>query len=203
MKLHFSPTSPYVRKCLVVAHEVGLADQLHLLPSNAHPVNRDASIIANNPLGKVPALITDDGQALYDSRVICEYLNELGGGKLFPASGPARWQALTLQSLGDGILDAALLARYEGFVRPENLRWPDWTAGKMDAIRTSLTALEKNPQALAGDLHIGGITIACALLYLDLRFPELAWRTAYPATAQAIAPVLARASMTRQWALPA
>ena len=130
MKLFFSPTSPYVRKCLIAAHELGLVDRIQLLPSSAHPVQRDARIIASNPLGKVPTLITDQGQALYDSRVICEYLDQLaGGGKLFPAAGPARWSALTLQALGDGILDGALLARYEDAARPEPLRWSDLAYG--------------------------------------------------------------------------
>lgn len=198
MKLHFSPTSPYVRKCMVVADELGLSDRITLLAANAHPVNRDASIIAHNPLGKVPTLVTDEGLALYDSRVICEYLNDLGGGHLFPASGNARWQAMTLQALGDGILDAALLVRYENMVRPEALRWADWTAGKLDAIHTSLRALNAHPEALAGDLHMGQITVACALMYLDFRFPELAWRQAYPALAQAIAPVLARDSVKKE-----
>jgi hypothetical protein len=104
MKLFFSPTSPYVRKCLVVAHELGLAGRIEFVASNAHPVTRDQTIIAKNPLGKVPTLIADDGLVLYDSRVICEYLNDLAGGKVFPASGKARWEALTLQSLADGIL---------------------------------------------------------------------------------------------------
>jgi glutathione S-transferase len=203
MKLHFSSTSPYVRKCMVVADELGLSDRITLLASSAHPVNRDASIIADNPLGKVPALVTDDGQALYDSRVICAYLNDLGGGQLCPASGAARWRALTLESLGDGILDAALLVRYENAVRPEALRWAEWTAGKLDAIHTSLSYLNQNPAVLAGDLHIGQITVACALKYLDFRFPELAWSQAYPALAQAIAPVLARDSVKKERALAA
>jgi glutathione S-transferase len=203
MKLHFAPTSPYVRKCMVVADELGLSDRITLLASSAHPVNRDASIIANNPLGKVPTLVTDDGMALYDSRVICEYLNDLGGGQLFPASGAARWRAMTLQSLGDGILDAALLTRYENMVRPEALRWAEWTAGKLDAIHTSLSYLNQHPSVLAGELHIGQITVACALKYLDFRFPELAWNQAYPALAQAIAPVLARESVKKERAVPA
>ena len=198
MKLHFAPTSPYVRKCMVVADELGLSDRITLLASSAHPVNRDASIIVDNPLGKVPTLVTDDGMALYDSRVICEYLNDLGGGHLFPSSGAARWRAITLQSLGDGILDAALLTRYENMVRPEALRWADWTAGKLDAIHTSLSYLNQNPAVLAGDLHIGQIAVACALKYLDFRFPELAWAQAYPALAHAIGPVLARASVSKE-----
>jgi glutathione S-transferase len=188
---------------MVVADELGLSDRITLLASNAHPVNRDASIIAHNPLGKVPTLVTDEGVALYDSRVICEYLNALGGGQLFPASGSARWRSMTLQALGDGILDAALLARYENMVRPEALRWAEWTAGKLDAIHTSLSYLNQNPAVLAGDLHIGQIAVACALKYLDFRFPELSWSTSYTALAQAMAPVLARDSVSKERAIPA
>ncbi|PIT79404.1 glutathione S-transferase [Limnohabitans sp. JirII-31] len=201
MKIYFSPTSPYVRKCMVTAHELGLADLIELLPASAHPVTRDASIVANNPLGKVPTFITDDGQVLYDSRVICEYLNALGHGRLLPAEGPARWEALTLQSLGDGILDAALLARYENNVRPQALRWPDWVAGKIDAIHTSLAHLNQHPELFAKDFHLGLLTIGCALWYLDLRYPELAWRDNYPALAQASAATLARSSMAQSWSL--
>ena len=183
---------------MVVADELGLSNRITLLASNPHPVNRDATIIVSNPLGKVPTLVTDEGLALYDSRVICEYLNELGAGQLFPASGPARWRAMTLQSLGDGLLDAALLVRYENMVRPEALRWPEWTQGKLDAIHCSLRALNAHPEQLTGELHIGHITVACALKYLDFRFPELAWQQTYPLLAQAIAPVLARASVQKE-----
>lgn len=201
MQIFFSPTSPYVRKCMVTAHELGLVDLITLLPANAHPVNRDAHIVASNPLGKVPTFITRDGAALYDSRVICEYLNALGHGSLLPTEGALRWEALTLQSLGDGILDAALLARYENHVRPEHLRWPEWVNGKLDAIRTSLAYLDQHPEVFEQTFHLGLLTVGCALWYLDLRYPELAWREHYPALAQAAAPVLARDAMQQSWSL--
>ena len=171
MKILFSPFSPYVRKCLVTAHELGLDHKIQLLPSNAHPVNRDRQIIETNPLGKVPTLYTDDGQTLYDSRVICEYLNSLADGPLFPASGRQRWSTLTQQSLGDGILDAALLARYEDVARPEEFRFTDWKLAQMDKFETSLTALNNEPSQLAGRVDIGTLTVGCALWYLDLRLP--------------------------------
>jgi glutathione S-transferase len=203
MKLFFSPTSPYVRKCLVVAHEVGVDGQLQLLGSNAHPVNRDASIIAANPLGKVPTLVTDDGAALYDSRVICEYLDaRYGGGKLFPATGAARWQALTLQALADGMLDAALLARYEQIARPEELRWPDWQTGQLDKLDTSLTALEQGQLVLDQRVDIGTLALACALWYVDLRFDHLAWRARFPQVEQWYHDFGTRASLKATWALP-
>jgi len=200
MKLLFSPTSPYVRKCLVSAHELGLEGRITLLPSNAHPVNRDPEIIANNPLGKVPTFFTDNGQVLYDSRVICEYLNTQVGGDLFP-QGDARWAALTLQSLGDGMLDAALIARYEDVARPEDLRWPQWRAAQLDKIETSLAYLEGSPHMLAGRVDIGSITVGCALWYVDLRFADVGWRDRYPHVADWYSHFSARTSMNRTWAL--
>jgi glutathione S-transferase len=201
MQIYFSPFSPYVRKCLVTAHELGLNDKVQLLPSNAHPVNRDREIIEKNPLGKVPTFFTDDGQVLYDSRVICEYLNDFVKGSLFPASGAARWSALTLQSLGDGILDAALLARYEDVARPENLRWADWRAAQLDKAETSLRHLEANPGQLAGPLHIGILTVACALWYLDLRFPDFDWRTGHPKVAAWYKEASQHPSLSASWSL--
>jgi glutathione S-transferase len=201
MKIFFSPTSPYVRKCLVTAHEVGLIDRIELLAGNAHPVQRDAQIIASNPLGKVPTLITDDGTVLYDSRVICEYLDDLAGARLFPRSGAARWSALTLQSLADGMLDAALLARYEQALRPEALRWSDWTVGQLDKVATSLAALEGRVAQLHERVDIGTLSLACALGYLDLRFADLNWRQRYPNVASWAAPFLQRPSLQAQWSL--
>lgn len=203
MKILFSPFSPYVRKCLVTAHELGLNDRVQLLPSNAHPVNRDAAIIVDNPLGKVPTFFTDDGQVLYDSRVICEYLNHEAGGTLLPAPGRARWKTLTLQSLGDGILDAALLARYEDVARPEELRWPVWRASQLDKAETALRHLEGRPALLAGRVDLGSLAVGCALWYLDLRFPDFGWRERHPAVAAWYAAFSLRPSMAATWALPA
>ena len=128
----------------LVGHELGLNARITMLPSAAHPIQRDQAIIANNPLGKVPTLLTDDGQALYDSRVICDYLDDLVGCSLFPKTGAARWHTLALHALGDGMLDAALLARYEDVARPEAIRWKEWRAGELDKIETSLAALERH-----------------------------------------------------------
>ena len=195
MKLFYSGASPYVRKCMVVAHELGLAARIEHLPAAAHPVNRDQNIVRNNPLGKVPTLLTDDGTVLYDSRVICEYLNDLGGGKLFPAGGAPRWQVLTEQSLGDGILDAALLARYEAAMRPEALRWADWTAGQLDKIQCGLAAIDARADSLGDRLDIGTITMGCVLGYLDLRFDHLGWRQQHVRAAAWFARFNARPAM--------
>lgn len=201
MKIYFSPFSPYVRKCLVSAHELGLDGRIELLPSAANPVTRDQALIAKNPLGKVPTFIADDGRLLYDSRVICEYLDDFAGGSLFPRSGEARWDALTLQSLGDGILDAALLARYEDVARPEALRWNEWRAGQLDKAETSLAYLDGHTGLLAGRVDIGSLTIACALWYLELRFPGFEWRGRHAPTAAWYDEFNQRPSLTATWSL--
>ena len=176
MKLHFSGASPFVRKVMICAIELGLDGRIDKLAAAAHPVNRDGSIIANNPLGQVPTLVTDDGNILYDSRVICEYLDSLAGGSLFPKAGPARLLALVEQSLADGLLDAAILVRYERVARPETLKWEAWENGQLDKIRCALDKMQSSAPGFASRLDIGTITTACALGYLDFRYPELAWR---------------------------
>ena len=201
MKILFSPFSPYVRKCLVTAHELGLSDRITLLPSNANPVTRDPQIIPINPLGKVPTFFTDDGQVLYDSRVICEYLNDLAKGSLIPAAGSARWQTLTLQALGDGMLDAALLARYEDVARPAEVQWPQWRAAQLDKAETSLAHLDAHPQLLANRVDLGALAVGCALWYLDLRFPDFDWRARHQSTANWYAAFSTRPSMAATWSL--
>ena len=180
MKLYYSQTSPFVRKCMVVANHLGLVDQIEKLLSAPHPVNRDRTILPSNPLGQVPTLVTDDGMVMFDSRVVCEYLDRLGNGSLFPADGARRWQVLTEQALADGILDAALLSRYEGSVRPENLRWKDWTAGQMDKITVGLEHFDRTVDVKAQRIDIGTVTLGCALGYLDFRFADLDWRSRCP-----------------------
>ena len=143
------------------------------------PTKPNEEVARENPLVKVPALTTDDGLVLYDSPVICEYLDTLHDGtKLFPPSGKARWLALRQQALGDGILDAAILGRYE-ILRPKEYQWQDWLDAQMRKVRGALGALEMEAEAgeLAGPLTIGQITIACALGYLDFRYQSEAWRT--------------------------
>ena len=197
MKLRYSPTSPYVRKVMVVALETGLAERIERIPTTVAPTKPNEEVARENPLVKVPALTTDDGLVLYDSPVICEYLDTLHGGpKLFPASGKARWLALRQQALGDGILDAAILGRYE-ILRPKEYQWPDWIDAQLRKVRGALGALEIEVEAgeLGGPLGIGQITVACALGYLDFRFPEEDWRARHPRLAQFQAGFAERASM--------
>jgi len=180
MKLYYSPPSPFVRKVRVVAHELGLTDRIELVTANAHPVNRDRALVLVNPLGKVPTLVTDDGAILFDSRVVCEYLNELADGEIVPSDRDARWNALVEQSMGDGIMDAAVLTRYETFARPEPLRWEDWIAGQLDKVACGLADLEARASGFGERVDVGTIACACALGYLDLRFGTLAWRDNHP-----------------------
>jgi len=183
MKLFYATTSPFVRKCLVSAHELGLSERLELVPATPHPVNRDRALVARNPLGKIPTLIMQDGTVLYDSRVICEYLNALGNGHLVPKQGPARWTVLVDQALADGVMDAAILTRYETAARPEHLRWNDWIAGQLDKVTCGLAELERRAGGLVDRIDAGTIAVGCALGYLDFRFSSLAWREKCPETA--------------------
>jgi glutathione S-transferase len=171
MKLYYSPTSPYVRKVRVVAIEKGLADRVALVLANPWP--DPAAVAAVNPLGKVPALVTDDGLALYDSPVICEYLDSLvPAAPLIPRSGSGRWQVLRCQALCDGILDAAVGIVLERR-RPEAERSMASQERSADAIRRSVTALaaELRPPGAAFDL--GQIAVAVALGYIEFRLGDL------------------------------
>lgn len=184
MRLFHSPNSPFVRKVMVVAIELDIDARFELLPCAAHPIKRDQSIVARNPLGKIPTLITDDDVILYDSAVICEYLDAIAPtGSLFPPSGSARWIALRDQSLADGMLDAGLLVRYENMIRPETCRYLPWVEGQMDKIVDCLQTIEANAAELRARLDIGTIAIGCALGYLDFRYPQLDWRRGCPVAA--------------------
>ncbi|HXP64319.1 MAG TPA: glutathione S-transferase N-terminal domain-containing protein [Steroidobacteraceae bacterium] len=183
MQLFYSPTSPFVRKCLVAAQELGLRAKIAFLPAAPHPVDRDRAIVAHNPLGKVPTLITDDGMALYDSRVICDYLNTLGDGRLVPAEGNSRWTVYRDQALGLGMMEAAVLVRYETFARPEPLRWKGWIDGQLEKVTCGLAQIEQHAGTLAERVDVGTISIGCALGYLDFRFASLGWRGKCPQTA--------------------
>ncbi|HEX5455401.1 MAG TPA: glutathione S-transferase [Stellaceae bacterium] len=178
MKLRYAAASPFVRKVMVVAHELGLTGRIELVSTSVSPVETNAVLAADNPLMKVPALTADDGQVLFDSPVICEYLDTVAGGsRFFPASGPARWTALRQQALGDGILDALVLCRYEA-TRPEDKRWTGWTEAQTRKAHQGLAAIER--EDLSGPRTIGPVTFGCVLGYLDFRFPNDGWRARHP-----------------------
>ena len=196
MKLFYAPSSPFVRKVMVCAIELGLDGKIETARAAAHPVNRDKNILAASPLGQVPTLVTDEGLALYDSRLICEYLDHLGGGKLFPRDS-SRWQALVEQSAADGLLNAALLCRYEATVRPQELRYAPWRDGQMDKISTALAQFETWLPGFGNRVDIGTITIGCALGYLDFRFADFGWRNGRDGLAAWFAAFDARAAMEK------
>ncbi len=187
MKLFYNPASPFVRKVLITAIECGLEDRVQKHPLALTPVNANDDLNTQNPLGKIPALVLDDGSTLYDSRVICEYLNSLAGGKgsatLFP-EGEDRWKALRLSACGDGICDAAVTVRYETFVRPEQYRWGDWIEGQKNKFRRAVAVLENEVAGFENTLDIGTISIAVALDYIDFRYADEAWRDSAGALAE-------------------
>ncbi len=194
MKLRYSPTSPYVRKVSVVAIETGLDARIEHIPTDVRAPNGE--LYRDNPLGKVPALITEGGELLYDSPVICEYLDSLHDGlKLFPPPGGPRWTALRRQALADGVMDAGVLVRMET-LRPEDEKSASWISRQQDKATRGLDALEDEARALGSACTIGHIAIGCALGFLDFRLPELDWRQGRPELARWNERFSTRASMT-------
>jgi glutathione S-transferase len=197
MTLFHNPASPYVRKVMVLLHETGQLDRVALQHSQLTPVSPDAALNQDNPLGKIPALRLDDGNVLYDSRVILEYLDQQHvGNPLIPREGTARWRRLTLAALADGIMDAAVLIRYELALRAPEKHWDQWLDAQRDKIRRALAVLEADAIAeLTSHFDVAAISVACALGYLDLRHPDLEWRKSNPQLSAWYAEVSQRPSM--------
>lgn len=178
MKLLFSPASPYVRKVMMTARIKGVADKIATQASDTN--KGDPELNTRNPLGKIPCLITDEGDALFDSHVICEYLDSLAPNPvLFPKSGSERWKTLTLGALGDGILDAALLLVYERRFRPEPMVVQAWVDRQQAKIDRAIDQIEAAPPGWGAHPDYGHLTLATALGYLDFRL-EGKWRTKHP-----------------------
>lgn len=182
MKLWYSPASPFVRKVLIVAHERGIEGSIQRMDAAANAVDPDMRIVESNPTGKIPTMILDDGQVLFDSRVICAYLDTLGDAKrLTPRSGAKRFQVMTLEALGDGIMDAAVNNRYETALRPEEFRWKAWSEGQMGKVAAALDQIEAQWMRVLGRTpNMGSIAVAAALGYLDFRYPDYNWRRGHP-----------------------
>ncbi len=195
MRLYSAPASPFARKVVVTLHETGLIDRVELVAAGVSPTAPGTLPLAANPLGKIPTLERDDGPALYDSRVICRYLDDLAGTGLYPAA-PRLWETLTLEATGDGIADAALLMVYEVRTRPEGQRSAAWVEGQWQKVSRALDALEARWLAnLAAPLCAGQIAVGCALGYLDLRLGERGWRDGRPGLAAWHARFAARPAM--------
>lgn len=184
MQLRYSPTSPYVRKVSVTAIEAGLADKIERVATD--PWSPETDLVNSNPIGKVPCLVTDAGVSLYDSPVICEYLDQLNTGtKLFPVDTDARFKALTLAAAGDGMTDAGILFLIETVRRPEELRWDWWIERQQSTMFRCMDVADAAADSMGtdGDITIGEIAIATGLGWIDLRFPDMGWRTDRPALA--------------------
>lgn len=184
MKLRYSPTSPYVRKVVITATELGLNDKIERIATD--PWAADTNLRTDNPLSKVPCLITDDGEAIYDSPVICEYLNAVAKGSLFPTDIKARFKTLTLAATGDGMTDAGVLLIAENVRRPKELKWEWWDQRQRTNIYCAMDVIEGAIGGLVseGPLTIAEITIGAGLGWLDFRFPDLAWRDSRPGLAK-------------------
>lgn len=183
MKLFFSPLSPYVRKVNVVLHELGKVDQVDYAEIATTAFDTDKGLMASNPLGKIPALERPEGTTLYDSRVICRYLNDTFKGSLYP-TGARQWETLTLEATGDGIMDCAVSMAYEVRLRPEDQQSPQWVEAQWAKIDRGLSALNARWMShLQGPLDIGQISVGCALGYIDLRHGARGWRTGNEALA--------------------
>lgn len=182
MKLHWSPKSPYVRKVMVCAHELGVVDRIELVRSVAAMLKPNPRLMEDNPLSKIPTLVLPDGFALFDSGVICEYLNDQATGPLFPHRPTDKWQALRWHAFGDGLLDAAILWRNE---REREQPLPALIDAFERKTRASLRQLDDEAQALAETpFSIGHIALGCALGYLDYRFGSVGWRGLAPRLAE-------------------
>lgn len=195
MKLRHSPTSPFVRKVLVLAHEVGVADRLEIVPTDAWSEATD--LVSQNPLSKVPTLVLDDGAALYDSPVICEYLDDLHAGEpRLPRDGADRWAVLRLEALADGMMESAVAVFIERVRRPEDKRWEAGVLREQATLGRALDHLERSVAELSSEPpHLGAIAVACALGYLDLRGAVADWRAGHPALAAWFEAFAARPSM--------
>jgi glutathione S-transferase len=197
MTLYYNAASPFARKVLILLHETGQTGRVTLKPVNVTPVDPHAEVCHDNPCGKIPALCLADDNVIHDSRVILDYLDHQHvGNPLIPRDGSARWRRLTLASLADALLDAALLIRYETFLRPEEKRWDEWVDNQSEKISRSLAYFETEAVTeLSAHFDIASISLASALGYLDFRQPNLGWRSSYPRLASWYYEVSQRPSM--------
>ena len=195
LRLYTSPTTPFGRKVMVLILEAGLADQVEIAQATGSPLDSSKMPLSQNPLGKIPALERGDGPAVYDSRVICRYLDDRAGAGLYPPA-PRLWETLTLEATADGMIEAAILMLYEDRLRPEEKRFDGWVEGQWAKIARALDTLEGRWMSnLNGPLDMGQIAIGVALSYLDFRFDARGWRQGRPGLARWHEAFAARESM--------
>jgi glutathione S-transferase len=181
MKIYGDVISPFTRMCLVTVHEVGLKDKVKLLPAAVKPAEVNSFLAKLSPIGKIPVLETDHGHAIYDSRVIMEYLAHHAGEKNFiPDDGVKRFRVLTLLALAQGIADAAVAMRYEQVQRPEGMRWAEFRARLKTRIEDGLDDIEANWMDSLHEVNAASIAVACMLGYVDFRHDALNWRSGRP-----------------------
>ena len=197
MTLFHNPASPFVRKVRVLLLETGQQDRVTLQACMPTPSTPDADLAQGNPVGKIPALRLADGSVLHDSRVILDYFDHQHvGNPLIPRDGSARWRRLTLASMADGIMDAAVAVRYESALRPVEKHWDQWLDEQRNKIRRTLAELEADAIAeLTSHFDVAAISVACALGYLDFRHPDMQWRLDNPQLGAWYAEVSRRPSM--------
>ena len=197
MTLFHNPASPFVRKVRVLLLETGQQDRVTLQACMPTPITPDADLVQGNPVGKIPALRLADGSVLRDSRVILDYFDHQHvGNPLIPRDGSARWRRLTLASMADGIMDAAVAVRYESALRPVEKHWDQWLDEQRNKIRRTLAELEADAIAeLTSHFDVAAISVACALGYLDFRHPDMQWRLDNPQLGAWYAEVSRRPSM--------
>lgn len=190
-----SPATPFGRKVLVAAAECGMSDRVKVTMASGNAVDPGTMPVAKNPLGKIPVPIRPDGGALFDSRVICRYLDHISGAGLYP-EGEALWDVLVLEALADGMTDAALLVVYEARIRPEALHYPPWVEGQWAKVARALDAVEADwlPH-LTEKPDMAQIALGCGLGYLDFRLAARDWRATRPGLADWFAVFSQRLSM--------
>jgi len=192
MKLYYSPSSPFVRKVMVLLHETDQLDAVELQSVHTTPITPASEVRASNPLAKIPALERGDGPTLYDSRVICAYLDEFAGSGLYAAG----WDSKILEATADGIMEAAVLVTYERRLRPEDKQSKEWMEAQMGKLLGACSALNDRWMShLKGPLDIGHIAVGCALGYVDFRHPDAGWRRGNEALADWFATFEKRPSM--------
>jgi glutathione S-transferase len=181
MKLYGDLISPFVRMCLVTAHEVGLGSKIERVDAKVNPAAVNADLTALSPIGKIPVLVTDHNHPIYDSRVIIEYLCHVSGNKtMIPDDGVKRFRVLTLAALGQAIAEAGVSQRYETAARPQGLQWREWMERQALRVLAECDDLEKTWSKDLAEVTAGSVAVAVALSYLDFRLPDWPWRQGRP-----------------------